>query len=302
MKNRKLVTWTLLGTLLAALLVSAPATLAANLSGGTYTYVFNGQEASVTFDPIKVKEKLLLPVEVFDRFGIAVAAGQGETVTLKKFAVQAQLTLGSPIYALNGTEENLEVAPLKLNGRLFLPADLLKQFGVDLTQDGTFLIMRDQTQGMGPVTELPAEEFEALKELRTVAAEVRADSNIVLNAEFTMLNEQLLQAANLDLSFGARARLHGLLRTNTLVLVKLSNTSFKSGALSTAGLYLVDSNRNQYEVVSAADIGKGALTVKLAPGADRVGVLVFPRIASGAGPLTLYYENNNSALGYLPAP
>lgn len=284
--------------LLLTLVVSLPGSAgAANLTGGNYTYVINGEEETFAFDPVNRKDGLLLPAEVFQRFGVSVEGALTRTITLKKADVVATLTLGSTTFELQGQPEAVASAPLRLNGRLFLPADLLKHFGVEYSLDGTFVILRNYVGGDVASRELSDAEFNALKSARTFSASTRTDSSIYLTAEFTLLNEELLAAANLGISYGTRARLQGLLETNTLVMVKLSNTAFKAGALLTSGLYLVDSQRNQYELVSTVDFGKGSITSKIAPGADRTGVLVFPKVAGNAGTLTLYYDSNGATLG-----
>jgi hypothetical protein len=88
------------------------------------------------------------------------------------------------------------------------------------------------------------------------------------------------------------------LQTNTLVWVKTSNTGNKTGGLVTGTTFLIDNNRNQYEVTSVLDIGDGLLNGKIAPGADRAGVLVFPKLDPKASQVSLYYENNQATLGF----
>lgn len=295
---RKMVALIAAGALLLALMVSLPGnSYAANLTGGTYTYVINGEEETFAFDPVNRKDGLLLPAEVFQRFGVTVEGALTRTISLKKADLVAELTLGSTTFALGGQPEAVATAPLRLNGRLFLPADLLRHFGVEFSLDGTFVVMRDYVDGQPTVNQLSDADFSNLKSGRTLSASTKTDTNIYLTAEFTLLNEEMLAAANLDLSYGTRARLQGLVKTNTLVMVKLSNYAFKSGALVTSGVYLVDDKRNQYDLVSTADFGKGLITGKIAPGADRTGVLVFPKITGNAGTLTVYYDSNGGALG-----
>jgi hypothetical protein len=62
----------------------------------------------------------------------------------------------------------------------------------------------------------------------------------------------------------------------------------------------VDDHRNQYDVASVLDIGSGLVTNRLAPGADRVGVLVFAKVPSTTNTLSLFYDNNGSIIGTFP--
>jgi hypothetical protein len=50
-------------------------------------------------------------------------------------------------------------------------------------------------------------------------------------------------------------------------------------------------------VQEVIDLGQGLLSGKLAPGADRVGVLVFPKLKPNPGIVKLYYDGNPGDLG-----
>lgn len=287
----------LLMVALVATMIGGGSASAANLTGGQYTYVMNGEEFTFPVDPIIRKDGVLLPVEVFSQFGIKLEGALTRNATLTKDTVRAKLTVGSTTIDLNGDAETVATAPLRLNGRLFVPADLLKEFAIDFNQDGTMVVMRNYGEGTPSVKQGSATDVAALKSGRNFTASVKADSTIYLNGEFTLLTPDLVADASLNVSYGTRARLQNLLQTNTLLLVKLSNTSFKSGALVSASLYLVDDLRVQYDLSSVMDIGGGMINAKLAPGADRVGVVVYPRIAGTAKLLSVYYDNNNGFLG-----
>jgi len=272
-------------------------TAAANLTGGTYTYVIHGEEVSFTFDPVSRKDGLLLPLEVFQHLGITVNGALEKSFTMTKGGVTATLTVGATAIDVGGRADTVVTAPLRLNGRLFVPADLLKQFGVEFTQDGTFVVMRYYVDPIPSVTAHTTAQYAQLRAPRTVSANVKADSGVYLAADFTPLNSDLVASSALNVAPGMRIRLHGLLQTNTLVLVKLSNDSFKAGALAAANLTLVDDSRVQYDLASVLDIGQGLVSAKLSPSADRMGVLIYPRLATDVETLTLYYDNNGTNLG-----
>lgn len=284
--------------LVGALTVSAPGiSLSANLTGGSYTYVIHGEEVIFPFDPIVRKEGLLLPIDVFQQFGIKVDGALTQEITLSKDAVEVRLTLGQTPITVSGRPDTVATPGMRVSGRLFLPADLLRQFGIEFGQDGTYVVMRAYADSLGAPDVMSDGDYARAKGLRTASGIIKTDSGVYMNGEFTLLSAELINAANMGLAYGTRARLLNLLQNNTLVLVKLSNTSYKAGAVAANGLYLVDSERNQYDTPTVVDIGGGPVTGKVAPGADRVGVLVYPQLADDAGAVTLYYDANGATLG-----
>jgi hypothetical protein len=295
---RTLVAALSIGALLVALVTSTPTpTEAANLTGGNYTYLIDGEEVTFTFDPIARKDGLLLPTEVFQKFDITIEGGTTRNITLSKAGVSAKVTVGSTTYSLNGQPQDLNTAPLRLNGRAFLPADLLPEFGVDMSQDGNYISLSNYTNKLFRVEKLSDEEWNTLKGFRGFTAMVKADSGVNLYGEFWLLNEKMITAENLNITYGNRARLLGLLETKTLVLAKLSNMSNKAGGLVTGGLYLIDNKRNQYDLTSVVDIGYGLVSNKLAPAGDRYGVLAFPKLPTTTVNAILYYDNSGASIG-----
>lgn len=295
--SRRTVLLTALAALLTLLLSISGLGSAANLTGGTYTYVINGEEATFAFDPVQRGDRLLLPAEVFQRFGIRVEAGAARLVTLRRANVTAQVTLGQTTFLLNGSPITAGAAPLRLNGRLFLPDDLLPHLGVALSVQDSFVVMLDNAASLPLISQVPEADWQAMLHGRQVRGSVRTDSGVFIAAEFMLLSPELMAAANLELSYGARARLFSLAEGHTLVLAKLSNRAVKAGRLDTSGIYLVDNRHRQYSPIQTLDIGQGALEDKLAPSADRTGVLLFPPAAGGLQFLQLYYDPNGEFLG-----
>lgn len=286
------------GALLMTLVATVPAeTSAANLTGGQYTYVISGEEVLFQFDPIVRKDGLLLPIDVFQKFGIEVINPLTRTITLKKSGVKADVTLGSTTMLLNDQAQAVATMPMRLNGRLFFPADILRHFGIEYSQDGNYVAFTNLAENLPDVQTLPDADYQTLKSSKTVSAQIRVDNNLFLNSEFTLLTTELLSAGNLNLTYGNRAKLNSLLQTNTLLLVKLSNTAYRAGTVNGAGLYLVDQKGNQYDFAAAVDIGTGNILGKIMPGGERMGVLSFPKVTAGPQVVTLYYEPHNASLG-----
>lgn len=299
-RMRTLAAMVLTLALLVAVVVANPRTSsAANLTGGNYTYLIDGEEYRFTYDPVVRKDGLLLPVEVFTEFGIDVKGAQGKDITVYTRDVTAKLTLGSTTLGLDGTVRKVTTAPLRLNGQLFLPADLLTQFGIDLVQDGTMIIMKSYAKPELETVTLNESEWTTLLQDRGFFENIRADSGMYLNAQFALVDEKMLSATNLGITFGQRVKLYDLLRSNTLVYVKLSNHATRAGSMLVTGTYLVDADRRQYEITDLIDIGSGKLDGKLAPYADRAGLLVYPKVPIGVRTLTVYYENNQAVIGTL---
>lgn len=300
--SKKLLAALLTGSLLLMLTAAVwpQPTQAANLSGGAYTYVIDGEEVTFPYDPIVQKAGALLPLDLFTHLGAKVSGALEQKVTLRYGPVTAELTLGRNLAQVNGQAEQMATAPMRLNGRLFLPAEILTGFGLSLAQEGNYVIINHYVDEMPALTKLSEGDWLALTADRTIDATLRADSGIYLDGTFAILNEGMILDQHLKLDYGTRVRLLGLLQTNTLMLVDLANPSLKSGAIQTNGLYLVDGERNQYEVSQVLDIGQGLITGKVAPAANRMGLLVLPRLGGGGGPLKLYYEGNGAVLGQFP--
>lgn len=286
-----------LALLVAIVAVNPRSSNAANLTGGNYTYLINGEEITFTFDPVVRKDGLLLPLEVFTQFGVTADGGQGSDITLFTKDVTAKLTIGTTNLDLSGKARKVNTAPLRLNGRLFLPADLLREFGVDLIQDGNMIIMKSYLTPAPDAVPLTDSEWNILMKTRGFTQNIKADAGIYVYAQFALLNEKMISATNMGITYGQRVKLYNLLKTNTLVYVKLSNTASRAGGMLTTGTFLVDDQRRQYEVTEVVDIGNGMLDAKLAPGADRAGVLVYPKYPNGTRTLSVYYDNNQAVMG-----
>lgn len=289
------------GALVTALVAAHPATTsAANLTGGNYTYVINGEEVTFMFDPVVRKEGLLLPTEVFTEFGIKVDGTATREVTLTKDDLGVKVTVGSNRIDLGGTAKNVVTSPLRLNGRVFLPADLLKEFGVDFVQDGTMLFMTPLVKEMPKVQTLLSSQWDAFKGTRGFSNNIKSDAGVFMMGDVMLLDSYMVNTTNIGVTYGMRARLNSMLETNTLILVRLSNLTSRSGGMQTAGAYLVDDQRNQYDLIQVLDIGQGLLTAKLAPGADRMGVLVYPKLNDSIKSFSMFYDANIATLGTFP--
>lgn len=294
--DRWLVRLGVAGLLLALSWPLIPVGRAATLTGGSYTYIIGGEEVAFTFDPIRIQDQVLLPSELFGHFGIHLAES-GRQITLDRASVVVELEPGQPVALVDGRVEPLGAGVVRLNGRLFLPAELLRFFGIAFAQDGTFLLMREYAPSPVAPVKLSAEEYTKLRAGRSITTSLRADNQVQLQAEFTLLSPDLIQAANLELSAEVRARLLDLAKSRSLLLVQLSNRSIKAGSLVVSDLFLLDDQRNQYAPIEVVDLGPGRIDERLVPTVDRLGLILYPKLSGDATRASLYYDPNAGNLG-----
>lgn len=305
---RKLAAWAVLVLLLIGVsLGAAEPARGAGLSGGSYTYLLNGEEIAFPFDPLVIQDELLLPAAVFERLGVTISqSAGGRSLTLRLGdQVTAKLTLGNPGYHLlgagfpaDGLPQSTAVGPIRLGGHLFVPASLLVHFGVEVTRESGMVMLRNPVPGLLPSSTFTDLEFQLLKGEQNFRYTIAPKgTSALLSTEFTLLHANLLEAAQLGLPYGQRARLYGMLETHTLVLVRVLNQGTGPGAFNPASVSLVDDLRRQADQASALDIGEGNLDAALSPGAERRGVLAFPKGPTGVTRLSLYYHEIPGTLG-----
>lgn len=280
--------------LLVAVMVSP--TAAAPLTGGNTTYLIGGEEVAITFDPVSRKDGLLLPVEVFERFKITVQDSTTRTPTVRRGDVSVRVSLGSTAVAIGTATKTISPAPLRLNGRIFLAADLLKEFGIEYNQDGAYLTLRDLADALDVS---PASNFAAAKASQTFTAIIKSDTgSTMLDSEFTLLTPEIVSNVEFSKDFGLRVRLLRMLETNTLLLVRIRNEfSTRAVGWQAAGLYLVDDLRNQYDFTGQVVEVQGDVTTRFAPTAEKVSVMVYPKTAPGFQKVTVYFDPNAASIG-----
>jgi hypothetical protein len=277
-----------------------PAT-AAPLTGGNFTYLVGGEEVTFTFDPVSRRDGLLLPLEVFQRFQISVEGGTGRNPVLSRQGVRIQLSLGSTVAVVDGREKQMAPAPLRLNGRLFLPAGLLPEFGIDYVLDGTYLSLRDLADGVDLSSRVA---YDQEKARHNFTVNLRSDQPpTLMTGEFTLLNRDLVVSPSFHPSFGLRVRLLRLLETHTLIQVRLRNDVndadrvFRSLGWAPQSLFLVDDQRNQYDFTGEVIEVNGLVTTRIAPRAEKSSVLVFPKLQSDWQFIRVFYDPNSGEVG-----
>lgn len=288
--------------LLAAFLVfGAVRAFAGPLTAGNYTYIYQGRELELPVDILTVQGATLVPEEMLNALGVP-AEVQGDAVTLARGPVQAELTLGSDNLQVEGKNLMLRSFPVRVSGRLFVPAEALSHLGLEITLDGKFVLIREYSPVETPPQQiLDNASFQRLLTSRTVEGTVRGNSGAYANATFTVLNRALLADSRINLPWGTRIKLLEMLQNRTLILVTLSNTSLRTVSLDPAKLLLRDDKGRQYDYLKSETAIDGTVTSTVAPGARRTSILAYD-LVSGAGSLALYYEPNGDFIGTVNAP
>lgn len=272
------------------------------LSGGSTIYVIDGVERQFTFDPILRHDGQLVPVEVVQALGLAVTDG-GDTVTVARGDLQAALSPGRTAATLAGQTLSLAPALIRIGGRLFFPVALLAEMGYEITYDSNLLYIRDLVQGTPLEAPTADGAWAGLKAQLTIKAAARSDDHLwSLPVEATLLTPDLVAGRLYDATYRQRAELLDLLRSNTLVEVKLTNPAGRPATLQPAALSLLDNlTGRQYDVIRSLDL-QGLISQHIIPGATKRTVLVYPLLPAAARTVTLYCDTNPDRLGTFTIP
>lgn len=284
---------------LLALLLGAGGGAAAPLTGGNTVYVINGEETSFSFDPINFKDGLLLPADVVEALGLSVSLS-GKTITLTRQDLQAQLTLGATTGTIGQDRLTVSPAPLRLSGRLFLPASLLPEFGYEVSADGAYLQIRDLTRDIRLDGGLDKAGYDSLRTRLSLTSYARSDDQRAnVSLEVTFLTPEMVASAHFPASFKQRVQYLNLLQNHSLLLVTAANQSGRSATLNPAALLLVDTaSGKQYDLQQTLDF-RGLISAKIASGASKSSILVYPRVDPGVASLTVFVDTNPGSIGTL---
>lgn len=289
---------TLLATLLLITAASTGA-MGAPLSGGNTIYIINGEDIAFTFDPIVRADGVLIPDEVARWLGLTVTEAE-KSLTVTRGKVTAQLTLGQTWAVVDGRPMHLSPGPVRVIGKLFLPADLLKEFGLSVSLEGNLMEIRDLTAGLQFPEGLSREDYEAQLMRRTVRGRVRSDEGRpYLDLEFLWLTPEMVASEQFRATFRQRVEYLSLLQSNSLALVTVVNRSNGTVTLTPGSLMLVDeASGDQFDVERTLDY-QGLISEKVAPQARKASVLVYPKVPEGLDRLVLFSDTNQASLGTL---
>ncbi|CAB3395524.1 stalk domain-containing protein [Kyrpidia spormannii] len=120
---------------LAAIVGGSVPALAADTNSNPVQVIVNGGVAQWTSAPKVVDGNILLPIDEFAGQFQAVMKqyNDGQNASLSKDSHVVMLTAGSNVAQLNGKQITLPIAPLVLNGKMYVPADpIAKWLGGDV--------------------------------------------------------------------------------------------------------------------------------------------------------------------------
>lgn len=281
------------------LMLAVGSTAAAPLTGGNTIYVINGEEATFTFDPISRKDGLLLPQDVYATLGLSVAQSD-KTVTVVKNSLQARIALGATTGTMGAEIITATPAPIKLSGRIFLPARLLEEFGYEVVSDSNYLQIRDLTQGIVLASGLDKAAYDGLRTRRTVGSFVKTDdqkSNV--GVEVTFLTAEMVASVHFPATFRQRVQYLNLLQTNSLLLVRVANQTGRSATVKPESIMLVDiAGGKQYDVVQTLDYD-GLIGNRIANGASKASILVYTKVGADIASLSVFADTNPGSIGTL---
>lgn len=287
----------LLTALLAmgALGVQALPARAGILTSSNYTYLLKGKELNLPVDIITVQSSPMVPEDLLAAFGLKPAI-EGDGVVLTRGPVTVRLQLGAETVWVNGKPRPLKAAPLKVSGRVFVPAEILPDLGASLTVDGKFVLLTDYLGAADAATDAAAPTG-ALRAY-TLESFIR-DGSTMANLTITSLTPDLIRDPALGIPWGTRLKLLTMLENRTLVMVSMKNQSVKATSLDPSKLMLVDPQGSQFDYTKVEVTVDGSVTAAVAPGALRVSVLVYPKV--NAESFDLYYDGTGNVLGSLSA-
>lgn len=283
--------WLLVALLCLLFLTTAAPAGAGMLTTGTYTYLILGSQVDYPVDIVPTRGGYLVPAEILATFGL-VPTHQGSDITLKRGPVTIKLELGSDTMRVDDRQVVAKAAPSLINGRLFLPADLLPELGISLDVDGKFVYLTDYLSQAVDGPRSP--DFKANWDDHT------AERPLWLGGQYaytymTVLTRELLADPALEIPWGVRLRLLSLLQSRTLVYTTVRNSGIRAVALDPKQLMLVDDNGRQYDYLNLEVPVFGTVSSLIAPGATRTSVFAFPQVEPGR--VTFYHNAAEEIVG-----
>jgi hypothetical protein len=169
--------WPLILLLLLSLVVAVPAADAGMLTSGSYTYLYRGDELDLPVDILPQRGGYLVPEELLADVGLRPAV-DGERIALERGPVKIEMALGDTLARMDARDRLLQVAPVRIAGRLFLPAEVLPEMAISLNVDGKLVTLANYAVGRdsGYFGLDPDPGFERRRQAHTLQAAVRDGS------------------------------------------------------------------------------------------------------------------------------
>ncbi len=285
MKRPKLA-FVVLAALVALSLVALPSSEAASTVSNT-TYLVNGREIPVGFDPISLKSGMLLPEVLMDQISVTVNQSGTGAFTATRGLVTVKMQVGSKVARLDGVSRILASAPIRLTGQLYIPAEAMTLLGVQVSIEGGYLFL----DAWPPVQGTP--DTAKYTEARRASAQERVITPVrdtTIRVEVVRLNDAIVMGQPWTADPFARGRTLELLQSGNLIQITITNSSNKVLNFTPSSYFLVDNLGNQYPLSDDRIPLMGDLFGNIAPGAIVSGVLVYPGLAQDVRMLNLYLQ------------
>lgn len=296
-KHRSLVAaLSLLILLAAALLPPSGATAAV---GSSYSYIIDGEELAVGYDPLSVKSGLLLPEELFRTLEIDVRSG-GSSVQLTRGSLQVSVKVGDRAAVANGAKITLAAAPIRANGQLYLPEGVLAHLGVEIITEGSLLLI-NRWPLVEPTADDPA-AFAAIRQAHTLKSYIQISRADALTITLTYLKPEIIQYKSWTNDPSLRGRTQKLLESGAVLLdVEVFNELQGFYQFNPNSLYIVDDLGNQYAFTGELIPVQSDIAAQLAPTAKARAIMIFPALRPGAKSFKVYATTNQYAIGAFTA-
>ncbi len=273
-------------TLLILALTLLPSPQVAQAAAPGYIYLVDGQEQAVAYDPISLRSGLLLPQELLTTLEVTISTPSWNQVQLNRGSLSALLTFGERTGLVNGHYLSLSSGPLRVGGHLFVPAMILPELGIQVTEDGPFILIDRWPLSEAAVVDESA--YAKAMEIATTSTYITMNRSDLLSVKLTRLNADIVHNQVWTSNPAIRGQSLAWLEDHLLIEVSILNQSSSFLTFDASSIYMVDDQGRQYRTSSELLPLLGEMDQPLAPGAAARAVLVLPLPDSDATVLTLY--------------
>ncbi|MFZ5816763.1 MAG: stalk domain-containing protein [Bacillota bacterium] len=265
--------------------------------GSSYSYIVDGEEVAVGYDALSLRNTLLLPQELFTTLGVLVREGAAGSLTLTRGDLSATVKVGSRVALSNGERVRMATPPIRANGQVYLPQELLPRLGIQAAAEGNLLLI-DRWPLAEPTSD-GAVDFAAAVQANSATAPLEMADRKALTATLTRLTPEIVRHADWTGDPAVRGHALDLLGTSVLFDLTIHNQTSGFYQFQLTNLFLVDDLGNQYLPTGEIIHLQGDLSALLAPTAKARGVVIFPPMASEATSFKVYAKGNQWSLaGY----
>lgn len=292
-RNRGLVALLALAIIAATGLI--PTSNAQAAVGSGYGFIVDGEEMAVGSDPISVKSGLLLPQELLRNLGIIFRGSGTDGFVLTRGTLQVTVKVGDRVAVANGQKVSLAYAPLRANGQLYLPDGILAYLGVQVTTEGSMLLI-ERWPLVEPAGTADYWDYQAIMGTYSAKTHLDMSKTDALTATLIRLTPEIIREKLWAENPAVRGQAERLLKDNTLIDLEIYNQTSTFYQYPISNLLIVDDLGNQYNPTGSILPIQGDITQTFAPSAKARAVVVFPPLRSEAKSFKIYAKSNTYPL------